>query len=97
MEFQATIAPFLTKLSQRVKAEDIVSSCPATIESCSHIAHSQRVGSYPKMLKGVDVSLIGFDQARLAEVAEEVAKETEGEVQKDGVSRVGEQPLQAKQ
>lgn len=33
----------------------------------------QRVGSYPKLMAGVDVSLIGKDEARLKEIAEEGA------------------------
>jgi len=68
---EAAIAPFLTKLSQRVKAEDI------------------RVGSYPKLLAGVDVSLIGLDEARLKEIAQEVATELQGEVA--SAARVGEE------
>lgn len=32
---------------------------------------SQRVGSYPKLHAGVDVSLIGKDEARLAELGVE--------------------------
>jgi len=39
-----------------------------------------RVGSYPKLLKGVDVSLIGKDENRLLELAEEVVKELDGEL-----------------
>jgi len=39
-----------------------------------------RVGSYPKLMQGVDVSLIGKDEARLAELAQECCKELQGEV-----------------
>lgn len=59
---ESNIAPFLTSLQARVKAEGI------------------RVGSYPKIMHGVDVSLIGKDQERLAELAEECCKELKGEV-----------------
>jgi hypothetical protein len=62
---ESGIAPFLTQLQARVKAED---------------AHDVRVGSYPKWGGGVYVSLISRDHARARELAEEVAKELEGEV-----------------
>ncbi|GAA5847471.1 hypothetical protein JCM3766R1_005358 [Sporobolomyces carnicolor] len=39
-----------------------------------------RVGSYPKMRAGVDVSLIGKDEARLLELAKEVEQELKGEL-----------------
>ncbi|ORY61190.1 MoaB/Mog domain-containing protein [Leucosporidium creatinivorum] len=39
-----------------------------------------RVGSYPKLSAGVDVSLIGKDASRLEELAEEVVKELQGEI-----------------
>lgn len=37
------------------------------------------IGSYPK-ISGVDVSLIGKDEARLQELAQEVVKELDGEL-----------------
>ncbi|GAA6048167.1 hypothetical protein JCM3770_003693 [Rhodotorula araucariae] len=43
-----------------------------------------RVGSYPKLLAGVDVSLIGKNEARLKELAEEVIKELQGELLAQG-------------
>ncbi|BGP37500.1 hypothetical protein JCM10450v2_001405 [Rhodotorula kratochvilovae] len=43
-----------------------------------------RVGSYPKLMAGVDVSLIGKDEARLKELAEEVVKELQGELVAQG-------------
>ncbi|GJN88141.1 hypothetical protein Rhopal_001097-T1 [Rhodotorula paludigena] len=43
-----------------------------------------RVGSYPKLMAGVDVSLIGKDEARLKELAEEVIKELQGELLAQG-------------
>lgn len=49
----------------------------------------QRVGSYPKFSKGVDVSLIGTDQSRLGELAEEVVKELDGEIVAQG--KLGEE------
>jgi len=54
---ESSLAPFLTKLHERVRKEGI------------------RVGSYPKLLKGVDVSLIGKDESRLLELAEEGTSE----------------------
>lgn len=59
---ESNIAPFLTSLQARVKAEGI------------------RVGSYPKLMQGVDVSLIGKDEGRLNELAQECCKELQGEV-----------------
>ncbi|GAA6063181.1 hypothetical protein JCM10212_003116 [Sporobolomyces blumeae] len=59
---ESNLAPFLTKLSERVRKEGI------------------RVGSYPKMRVGVDVSLIGKDEARLLELSQEVIKELDGEL-----------------
>lgn len=59
---ESNIAPFLTKLQARVKAEGI------------------NVGSYPKLQQGVDVSLIGKDEPRLHELAQEVVKELDGEL-----------------
>ncbi|GAA99926.1 uncharacterized protein L969DRAFT_93417 [Mixia osmundae IAM 14324] len=47
------------------------------------------VGSYPKLLAGVDVSLIGKDLARLQELGQEVVKELDGKVVAEG--RVGEE------
>ena len=53
------------------------------------------------MHRGVDVSLIGYNKDRLQEVAEECAKELDGQVEEDGIARVGEKleqvSLQAKQ
>lgn len=43
-----------------------------------------RVGSYPKLMQGVDVSLIGKDESRLKELAEEVVKELKGELVAQG-------------
>ncbi|KAH8921861.1 Molybdopterin binding protein, partial [Atractiella rhizophila] len=43
-----------------------------------------RVGSYPKMNNGVDVSLIGKDEERLRELGAEVCKELQGEYIKEG-------------
>lgn len=43
-----------------------------------------RVGSYPKLFQGVDVSLIGKDESRLKELAQEVVEELEGEVVSTG-------------
>lgn len=71
---ESSIAPFLTELSNRVKKEGI------------------RVGSYPKLSNsktGVDVSLIGKDQSRLDELAQEVVKELQGEVVSQG--KIGEE------
>ncbi|GAA6021861.1 hypothetical protein JCM10207_004521 [Rhodosporidiobolus poonsookiae] len=48
-----------------------------------------RVGSYPKLMAGVDVSLIGKDQARLQELAEEVVQELQGELIAQG--KLGEE------
>jgi len=48
-----------------------------------------RVGSYPKLHYGVDVSLIGKDEARLKELGEEVVKELNGEVVAGG--KLGEE------
>ncbi|KAI0046787.1 Molybdopterin binding protein [Auriscalpium vulgare] len=39
-----------------------------------------RVGSYPLLMKGVYVSLIGTDEAKVKELGEEVAKELQGKV-----------------
>lgn len=39
-----------------------------------------KVGSYPKFGSGVDVSVIGFDVAKLEEIAKEVEKEVDGKV-----------------
>lgn len=39
--------------------------------SADFACNLQRVGSYPKLMAGVDVSLIGKDEARLKEIAEE--------------------------
>jgi molybdenum cofactor synthesis domain-containing protein len=39
-----------------------------------------QVGSYPQMMKGVYVSLIGRDKAKVEQFAEEVVKETEGKI-----------------
>ncbi|KAM0756457.1 Molybdopterin binding protein [Meredithblackwellia eburnea MCA 4105] len=50
---ESSIAPFLTKLQERVKKELV------------------RVGSYPKLNQGVDVSLIGQDLDRLKELSSE--------------------------
>lgn len=36
--------------------------------------------SYPKMFQGVDVSLIGKDEARLKELSERVVQELSGEL-----------------
>ncbi|GAA5915607.1 hypothetical protein JCM8208_001218 [Rhodotorula glutinis] len=43
-----------------------------------------RVGSYPKFLGGVDVSLIGKEEARLQELAKEVMSELKGELVAQG-------------
>ncbi|GAA5863313.1 hypothetical protein JCM1840_007479 [Sporobolomyces johnsonii] len=43
-----------------------------------------RVGSYPKLLRGVDVSLIGKNEDRLHELAQEVIKELKGELVAQG-------------
>lgn len=43
-----------------------------------------RVGSYPKLMQGVDVSLIGKNESRLKELAEEVVKELKGELVAQG-------------
>ncbi|TNY18271.1 MoaB/Mog domain-containing protein [Rhodotorula diobovata] len=43
-----------------------------------------RVGSYPKFLGGVDVSLIGKEEPRLHELAQEVVKELKGELVASG-------------
>ncbi|KAL5514752.1 hypothetical protein ACEPAG_2068 [Sanghuangporus baumii] len=48
-----------------------------------------RVGSYPLFQKGVTVSLIGLDEARLRVIGEEVAKEIKGDVV--AAARVGEE------
>ena len=72
---ESSIAPFLTKLQDRVKAENIVSrfdGALAPIELISLPRH-QRVGSYPKLHAGVDVSLIGKDNDRLITLADEGA------------------------
>lgn len=39
-----------------------------------------KVGSYPKFGSGVDVSVIGFDVAKLEEIAKEVEKEVDGKI-----------------
>jgi hypothetical protein len=39
-----------------------------------------QIGSYPSVERGVTISLIGRDLARLAVLGEEVAKEINGEV-----------------
>lgn len=43
-----------------------------------------RVGSYPKMHNGVDVSLIGKDETVLEQIAQDVAKQLDGEVKARG-------------
>ncbi|KAK4052078.1 hypothetical protein OIV83_002372 [Microbotryomycetes sp. JL201] len=48
-----------------------------------------RVGSYPKLFAGVDVSLIGKDEGRLSELSQEVVKELQGEVVAQG--KLGEE------
>ncbi|GAA5989111.1 hypothetical protein JCM11641_007600 [Rhodosporidiobolus odoratus] len=63
---ESSIAPFLTKLAERVRKENV------------------RVGSYPKLLAGVDVSLIGKDMSRLEELSKEVIQELEGELVAQG-------------
>ncbi|GAA5943466.1 hypothetical protein JCM10213_005492 [Rhodosporidiobolus nylandii] len=63
---ESGIAPFLTKLAERVRKEGV------------------RVGSYPKLLAGVDVSLIGKDLGRLEELAQEVVQELQGELVAQG-------------
>ncbi|GAA5898788.1 hypothetical protein JCM6882_003999 [Rhodosporidiobolus microsporus] len=63
---ESAIAPFLTKLAERVRKEGV------------------RVGSYPKLMAGVDVSLIGKDEARLSELAQEVIQELQGELLAQG-------------
>ncbi|GAA5836209.1 hypothetical protein JCM11251_007394 [Rhodosporidiobolus azoricus] len=68
---ESAIAPFLTKLAERVRKEGV------------------RVGSYPKLMAGVDVSLIGKDNARLSELAEEVIQELQGELVAQG--KLGEE------
>lgn len=70
-------------MQERVKKELIVRSLPSLSSldlplSCTladgRSRHcTQRVGSYPKFLGGVDVSLIGKEEARLKELAEEGA------------------------
>ncbi|KAK4705825.1 hypothetical protein P7C70_g372, partial [Phenoliferia sp. Uapishka_3] len=72
---ESSIAPFLTKLQEKVKTEQI------------------RVGSYPKLLAGVDVSLIGKDLDRLKELSQEVIQELQGTLVLEG--KLGEE--QAKQ
>ena len=37
-----------------------------------------RVGSYPLLMKGVYVSLIGLDEKRVRDLSEEVGKEIQG-------------------
>ncbi|KAG8705577.1 hypothetical protein FRC08_001591 [Ceratobasidium sp. 394] len=59
---ESAIAPYLTSLQARLKAEEI------------------QVGSYPSVLRGVTVSLIGKDLARLDALGEEVVKEVQGQV-----------------
>ena len=51
-----------------------------------------KVGSYPKLLAGVDVSLIGKDEARLHELADECIKELKGELEAAG--KIGEEQKQ---
>jgi len=51
-----------------------------------------KVGSYPKLLAGVDVSLIGKDEARLHELADECIKELKGELVAAG--KLGEEQKQ---
>ncbi|GAA5978244.1 hypothetical protein JCM5350_002238 [Sporobolomyces pararoseus] len=68
---ESSIAPFLTKLADRVKKEGI------------------RVGSYPKIRAGVDVSLIGKDESRLLELAKEVEQELKGTLLARG--KIGEE------
>ncbi|KAK4050553.1 hypothetical protein OIO90_005020 [Microbotryomycetes sp. JL221] len=48
-----------------------------------------RVGSYPKLFAGVDVSLIGKDEQRLKALSDEVVKELQGEVVAQG--KLGEE------
>lgn len=48
-----------------------------------------RVGSYPKLRQGVDVSLIGQDNARLQELAQECCKELSGQLIAQG--KLGEE------
>jgi molybdopterin-biosynthesis enzyme MoeA-like protein len=79
---ESSIAPSLTTLQERVKKESIV-SCPEGVDWSTRAdarSHTQRVGSYPKLLAGVDVSLIGKDASRLEELAQEVVKELQGEI-----------------
>jgi hypothetical protein len=74
---ESSIAPFLTTLQERVKKEMIVRTLPCAAKPLARVDElipclpTQRVGSYPKLHFGVDVSLIGKDQARLKELAEE--------------------------
>jgi molybdopterin-biosynthesis enzyme MoeA-like protein len=64
---ESSIAPFLTDLQAKVKAEGI------------------RVGSYPKGIGGgVDVSLIGKDEARLEELSKDCISELQGELVAQG-------------
>lgn len=43
-----------------------------------------KVGSYPKLFNGVDVSVIGFDVDKLHEIAKEVEKEVDGQITESG-------------
>lgn len=68
---ESSIAPFLTKLQEKVKGENIVRSIRQGAWKGTDACGMQRVGSYPKLHAGVDVSLIGKDNDRLKELGEE--------------------------
>lgn len=63
---ESSISPYLVKLTEQCKADNI------------------KVGSYPQLFSGVHVSLIGDDEAKLMEIARQVEKEVDGQVQKPG-------------
>lgn len=87
---ESSIAPFLTTLQERVRKEMIrVGSC-ASLACClilygrPRLITLSRRAADPKLMQGVDVSLIGKDEPRLKELAQEVIQELKGELVAQG-------------
>ncbi len=80
---ESSIAPYLTKLHERVRKEGIrVGSYPMLfkwVAACG--AYFRLRLTLPTLLiRGVHVSLIGLDEAKIREIGKEVAKELNGKV-----------------
>jgi hypothetical protein len=73
---ESVIAPFLTELQARVKKEGIrIGSCKISLTFSE---------ADPFLYKGVHVSLIGHNVARVKELGQEVVKELDGQVVSEG-------------